>query len=152
MAGCSYFLAHLPCETAATPQGRSLPLLYQLIQQKYAVSKPSSNTRRLVFLLPQTPNLNGMLPFALEGYKVLYSKFFTGFSSACLVPYTETTKPSSTTLPDYTTPNTPSAFVAYPGSPLFTLAPALFLSPWSLWGLDWMTFTFTGLNPIRPYL
>lgn len=35
---------------------------------------------------------------------------------------------------------------------LFNLAPALLLSPWSLWCLDQMTITFTGLNPVRRYL
>lgn len=47
-----------------------------------------------VVFLPHTPTLNGVLPFALEGYKALYSRFCTGFSSAYLVPYTETAKPS----------------------------------------------------------
>lgn len=126
-------LAHFPCETAATPQqDRSLPLPYQLLQQKYAVSNASSNTRRIGIPLFSDSHTEWGTFIC---YKALYSRFCTGFSSAYLVPYAETAKPSLTTLPGYTTSSVLSAFIAYPGSSLFSLAPALLLSPGSLCGL-----------------
>lgn len=105
-----------------------------------------------VFLLPQIPTLIVALPFSLDAYEMLYSRFCTGFSATYLVHYTEIAKPSSTTLPGYTTSSILSAFIAYPSSPLLSLAPNFLSSPWSLWGLDWMTPILTSLNSLRLYL
>ena len=105
--GGSYFLAC--CHVKQQQHHNEADLYHSRINwynRSMLFQNPLQTPEGSVFLLPQTPTLNWVLSFALEGYEALYSTLCTGFSSAYLVPYTETAKPSSTTLPGYTTSST----------------------------------------------